>query len=313
MLNNELLDSLTSKWYKRGAKVQFVQESESYVYKLASGSTESYLRVTSAVHRPEDQIIAELEFVLYLNENGLMVSIPVKNIHGNYIETLQAGNETYYAVMFVPAPGEQVIYKSDQWIEPTFNKWGAYLAKMHSLSENYTVPSNNKRIEWKNDTIISQAKEFLAQNSETDALNEFTYLMDEITKYEKSKEFYGLIHGDLGPANFRLLNGNITSFDFDDSVFHWFMYDIAVALWPTRFLPDDERNNYLNWFISGYLSERRVESLWIDRIPFFIRLRNIYMFIYRLKYIDKFRIDDKQAWFANMRKSFAKPIEWKIN
>jgi len=313
MLNNELLVSLANKWYTQGAKVQFVQESESYVYKLASGSTESYLRITSAVHRPEELIIAELEFVLYLNENGLMVSVPVKNIYGNFIETFQVGSDTYYAVMFVPAPGEQVIYKSDQWIEPIFRKWGAYLGKMHSLSENYTVPSINKRIEWKNDIIISQAGEFLAQNNETAALSEFTYLIDEISKYETSKEFYGLIHGDLGLANFRLFNGNITSFDFDDSVFHWFMYDIAVALWPTRFLPDDERNNYLNWFISGYVSERKVESLWIDRIPFFIRLRNIYMFIYRLKYIDKFRIDDKQTWFANMRKSFVQPIEWKIN
>ncbi|HAX49122.1 MAG TPA: phosphotransferase [Ignavibacteria bacterium] len=313
MLNNEILVSLSEKWYKHGAKVQFVQESESYVYKLVSGSAESYLRITSDVHRPEDQIIAELDFVLYLYENGLLVSIPVKNVYGKYIEIVKVSGKTFYAVMFVPAPGEQVIYRSDQWIEPTFNKWGAYLGNLHSLCENYTVPSIYKRIDWKDDLIISQAKEILAQNNETDALNEFTYLMDEIVKYEKSKEVYGLIHGDLGLANFRLFNGNITSFDFDDSIYHWFMYDIAVALWPTRFLPDEERNNYLKWFITGYVKHRNVDSLWLDRIPFFIRLRNIYMFIYRLKNINKFNINDKESWFRNMRKSFVKPVKWDLN
>lgn len=42
---------------------------------------------------------------------------------------------------------------------------------------------------------------------------------------------YGLLHGDFSDGNYTIdySNGNITLFDFDDSGYCWYMYEVACA------------------------------------------------------------------------------------
>ena len=42
---------------------------------------------------------------------------------------------------------------------------------------------------------------------------------------------FGLIHADLTPDNFRYTSKGIFAFDFDDCMYCWYLYDIAVVLY----------------------------------------------------------------------------------
>lgn len=313
MIDINEANKIKTLWVPPETEAQFIQKSESHVYKLNNDSCGLFLRVTSENHRKPEQIKAELDYVLYLNESNAKVSVPVASVNGNYIETFCVNGQNHYAVAFIPAKGEKIEYKSENWSEPFFKKWGAYMGKMHNLSDEYIPADDSQRWDWKEDKIFEDGIDLLKSKNENEALNEFETLEKEISCYTKKKNEYGLIHGDLCTPNFFYKDGVINAFDFDDSCYHWYMYEISISLWPARFLPNDERQNYMNWLVKGYLSERSIEDKWLERIPALIRLRNLYMFIYRLMNIEKFNIDNKAQWFSKMRESFVNPVEWNLN
>ena len=98
---------------------------------------------------------------------------------------------------------------------------------------------------------------------------------------EKTHDSYGLAHIDLHTGNFHINNNqNLTVFDFDDSAYCFYTYDIIVALISLSSkqtdLFHDEKIKEL--YLKGYLTENSLNKIWIDRIPAFIRLRNIEMY-----------------------------------
>ena len=55
--------------------------------------------------------------------------------------------------------------------------------------------------------------------------------LEEIKSLPKDQNSFGMIHGDFNDGNFTVdySNGAITAFDFDDSCYFWFVYELASA------------------------------------------------------------------------------------
>ena len=100
---------------------------------------------------------------------------------------------------------------------------------------------------------------------------------------DRDRESFGMVHFDYSDGNYMIDfdTGKITVFDFDNSCFCWYMYDLA-NLWThgvgwiqferdagkcKRFMED-----YFETVLEGYRSETGVEDSMLEKLPLFIQV-----------------------------------------
>ena len=105
----------------------------------------------------------------------------------------------------------------------------------------------------------------------------------------KTVDSYGIIHNDLHQLNFFIDGDNIKVFDFDDCIYSWYSFDIALTLFQfvstISYKETQARNifaeKFIYSFLKGYKTQNSIESFWIDKIDLFLKYRRIctYKFI----------------------------------
>lgn len=293
------------RWFP-GSEPGHVQDSDNSVYSVVSGepSRRYFLRLTQRQHRQEDQIRAELDFILYLAGEGLGVCRPVLSRAQRLIETI---GFDVFACVFEAAPGSLVEVSSDDWNEQLFQAWGNFMGRMHRAAELY-VPRGPRRFRWDEDQVIVDFLKDLPV-TETSARREF----DRVLNYfrPQAKENFGLIHGDLCRVNFHYNGTELVAFDFDDSCYHWFVYDLVCALSPATFRPVEERRAYRDWLTQGYRQAKSLPENWPEQFDWLLRLRSLYIFAHYLRKAGG-RIENhpKRRLLELLRDSFDQPITW---
>jgi len=94
----------------------------------------------------------------------------------------------------------------------------------------------------------------------------------------KDRAGYGLIHQDAHGGNFFIKDGAITLFDFDDCMYGWFIYDIAMVLFYAALGKEDMAaftKTFMGDFLQGYAQENMLDPPWLPEIPHFLKLREI--------------------------------------
>ena len=122
-------------------------------------------------------------------------------------------------------------------------------------------------------------------------------ILGEINSLPKDQDSFGLIHGDFNDGNFTVdySNGDITVFDFDDSCYFWFMYELASAweggIGRVMFRSLNERitfmDHYMEQVMEGYNRENSLTAEWLARLPLFIKLIQIEEFLHYVQYINE--------------------------
>lgn len=273
------------------------------VYEYEIDQKPLILRISFTPERTLEQIQAELQFVNYLSENGVNVSKPVPSQNGNFVETIPAAGIPFHIVTFVKGKGMRVPdngyrYRTDAPIEEYFRNWGRVLGQMHALTKNYHPESNViKRPEW----FDLHKSRLATANQLPDRLHraqtQIQFLLDELKSLPRDKGSFGLIHGDFNDGNFTVdyANGDITIFDFDDSCYFWFMYEIASAweggIGRTMFRGLAERKSFMEHYMEqvmeGYNHENLLSDEWLERLPLFIKLIQVEEFLHYAQYLDE--------------------------
>ncbi|MDO9087946.1 MAG: phosphotransferase [Anaerolineaceae bacterium] len=273
------------------------------VYEYEIDKKPLILRVSFTPERTLEQIQAELHFVNYLSENGVNVSKPVPSQDGNLVEIIQAAGIPFHIVTFVKGKGMRVPdngyrYRTDAPIEEYFRNWGRSLGQMHALTKKYHPESDGiKRPEW-----FDLHKSRLAMVTRLPhrlyrVQTQIQFLLDELKSLPKDRDSYGLIHGDFNDGNFTVdyTNGDITAFDFDDSCYFWFTYEIASAweggIGRTTRRGLSERKSfmerYMDQVMEGYDRENSLSAEWLERLPLFTKLILVEEFLHYAQYLDK--------------------------
>jgi Ser/Thr protein kinase RdoA (MazF antagonist) len=279
----------------------FTQDSGSFVLRITPPSTE----INSG------EIKAVLDWMRYLAEHKASVPNPILSIDNNLVEIIEYEDQAYLAAVLEAADGtlsEEV--KLEQWDDDLYQILGSTIGRIHNLASQYK-PSNpaNTRPAW--NEIPNNFNPQSDPNSELMTINNRREaLLNKIDRLPKDNENYGLIHGDLHFGNFFLdiPNKKITIFDFDDSVYSWYMMDIATLLFDILVIyPGTDRGelaaNFLSNLLKGYSTEKPISSYWINQIPDFLKLLEIGIYI--LVYQD-YNPEDRQSWvgkFMHGRKS----------
>ncbi|MGI8640537.1 MAG: phosphotransferase enzyme family protein [Pyrinomonadaceae bacterium] len=290
-------------WCGEANSLRHVSNSANCVFSFIESGKKRFLRLTSIYQRTKNQIEAELDFAAFLHRGGIGATLPLASANARLIEEINFGKKTLFACVFEEAEGERFNYDSAKSIKEHFRLRGRTLGQIHALSKNYIPAGDFRRFAWNEDKLLIEADKFLPK-SEKIVWREYDKLKEQLQNYPKSNEIFGLIHGDFGETNYRYRDNQLNIFDFDDCCYHWFIYDIAITIYPHGWRK--EGLQLLDWLFEGYSENMRLNESFAD-ITMFCQWRLLYMFLVYAKKWDFEHLSEQQAmWFAQKRENIAR-------
>jgi amicoumacin kinase len=288
-------------WRGETASLQHIGDSENYVYSFTAAEKRCFLRLSSTHHRTLSQIEAELDFVRYLDQGGVAVSLPLTSLNGLAVEKIESAGRDLLACVFEEVEGEPFVFNPDEANTKHFRMCGQTLGRIHALARKYAPSADSRRFAWNEDDCILNAERYLPQ-SENVAWTEYHHLMDWLRKLPKDEQSFGLIHGDFGATNYRYHEDRLSVFDFDDCCYHWFAYDLAITIYPHGWRR--EAVALLDSLLEGYCEENVWDARLTNDLINFCRVRLLYMFLRYAKKWGFSDLSDQQiSWFAKKREN----------
>lgn len=235
--------------------------------------------------RKREDYIAELEYVRYLFEHGASVSNVVSSKKGHLLEEITYNEHTFFICMFVKAKGKLLVenhyqYREGVPISEYYYNSGKVLGRMHQLSKGYTPVHRRHHLI---DNYSGEYIDNLVPESFPLLKEKMVELLNTLQGLDTNQETFGMIHFDYNDGNYSIDfdTGQITVYDFDNSCFGWYMYDLA-DLWThgvgwIQFEPDADKrkqfmDDYFQTALAGYTSETKIEDSMLEKLPLFIQV-----------------------------------------
>jgi Ser/Thr protein kinase RdoA (MazF antagonist) len=301
-----VLTDLIVRWGALPSSLTHVRDGANSIYRFQSGQSWHFLRLTNDRHRSRCQVDAELDFIRFVVERGVPAVVPVTSDRGAYAETVEdSEGNTWHAVVFAAAPGRQFRFFSPDIAKPLFRTWGSVMGTLHAASSAFVPGASRRRPSWTylDSTCCDHSK---LPASETAALREHERISRWLTSLGTTPDCWGMIHGDLERTNFTWDGHALCVYDFDDACYHWYLADVAHALWAFRRAPADDRAMFLRWFLAGYGESRHIVADVREHLSWFVRLRSLSLFIQRLA---RGGVTDRD-WVRRLRAGFDPTFTW---
>jgi len=257
---------------------------ENYIYEVTQNGERRILRLVHASHRIYEQVAAELNWVQFLASSGVAVATALPSTRGRLIETIDAPRSAFFASLFTFAPGFAVKtgVPDGAFGPPLFRLWGATVGQMHAATKRYqTPPGAPVRLRW-DEEELTRTRQLL---DDTDAIvrERGEELIATLKSIDVDETSFGLIHTDIHLGNFHVDGERLTVFDFDDCAYHFFVSDIAMALYYALWsIPDADEiersrfaHDFLRTFMEGYYKHNDLDITWLAHIPTFLKLRDV--------------------------------------
>ncbi|MFD2630409.1 phosphotransferase enzyme family protein [Oceanobacillus kapialis] len=286
-INNILLEEGAKRFGINVSDIDLLGGFSNNVYEYKGYNENFILKFYESSIYERDSIEAELEWIMYLKQAGVYVTVPIPARSGKILEVLQLdGEEECWVVAFEKAEGKFVnVSDKADWHLDMFYKWGKTLGRIHALSKSYR-PNSVK--EWNSGRLFTEA------NNVSDEINaKWNRYVREIEKLPRDRDCYGMIHHDLHHQNFFIHKKEFVLFDFGDCEYNWFVYDIAVVLYHAlQTVPEDDlrareefAEQFMAAFLAGYQMENQIDAFWLKKLPFFLNYRQLYSYMYFSKHL----------------------------
>ncbi|BFH70996.1 hypothetical protein J27TS7_46600 [Paenibacillus dendritiformis] len=243
------------------------------------------IRISFLDDRSKDDFVGELEYICYLHEHGGSVSNVIHSKNGRLLEEIQHEGQVFFICLFERAPGKQLAenhyrYRDGAPLTEYFYNCGKTLGKLHQLSKAYQ-PTRQRYdfFDKYNKTYIEQiVPDFLSPTVKEKLFR----ILEQLQGLNRHSDHYGMVHFDYSDGNYNIDydNGQITVFDFDNSCFCWYMYDLA-GLWGhgvgwIQFEKDVNKRmkfmeDYFETVLDGYRSETDLDDAMLEQLPLFIQ------------------------------------------
>ncbi|MBS4199210.1 phosphotransferase [Bacillus sp. FJAT-49732] len=250
-----------------------------------NGADSKILRIAFLNDRSREDFLGEVEYIRYLFEHGGNVSDVISSRKGNLLEEITFNNHTFFICLFKKAKGKMLVennyrYREGVPITEYYYNCGKVLGKLHQLSKEYT-PVHRRYSFF--DKYNAEYIDKLIPSSLSLLKGKLGELLKTLEGLDRNRESFGMIHFDYNDGNYSIDfdTGQITVYDFDNSCFGWYMYDLA-DLWTNgvgwiQFEQDaGERkkfmDDYFKTVLEGYRSETSIDSTMLDKLPLFIQI-----------------------------------------
>ncbi|MGD9401159.1 MAG: phosphotransferase [bacterium] len=275
-------------------RIRLLDGFESYMYEFDREDGEYILRVGHSIRRSEDMINGEVDFINYLARGGASVARAIRSERGLLVEPVDDGRGgRFLATAFVRAKGRRP--HEAGWTPELYATYGRLIGKMHALSRSYEPPGPAwRRPEWDHPMML-EVERFVPP-AQTRVMERYADVLEHLRRLPRGGESYGLIHQDAHGGNFFVdERGNITLFDFDDCVYAWYVYDIAMVVFYMIVGKDDPAGltgEFMSHFLPAYAAECSMQSRWLEEIPYFLKLREIDLYAVIHRSFDVDNLDD---------------------
>ena len=249
------------------------------------GTDAKIIRIAYLPDRKREDFLAEVEYIRYLFEHGGSVSDVVSSRKGNLLEEITYQNHTFYICLFKKAKGKLLVennyrYREGVPLSEYFYNCGKTLGKLHHISKEYTpVHRRYSFFDKYNAEYINK----LIPDSYSLVKKKLVELLNTLEGLETNRESFGMNHFDYNDGNYSIDfdTGQITVYDFDNSCFAWYMFDLAglgiSGVGWVQFEPDADKrkkfmDDYFEIVLEGYRSETKIEDSMLDQLPLFIQV-----------------------------------------
>jgi len=300
--NKDLAQMILKNWeydYDDPNLLKYYRISSNAVYWCKNQGETFFLRFIPAEEKSKEKILAELEFLSYLSDNGYPAVGTILSKAGNELESVDTPWGTFYAVAFKKASGKQIAEMS--LTKDLIFVLGKALGRLHKLSSEFS-PVNNKRNEWK-ETACWMEEVLSNFPDETAAKSELSILRTYFSKLPATKENFGLVHYDFEPDNvfYNEITETYNPIDFDDAMYHWYELDIEQSLDSIKEdMPEEQIEASVNEFIRGYRLEYDVSDEMLELLPVFRRYVNLYGYVRILRSVEE-KWNNEPDWMINLR------------
>ena len=296
-------------------------DNQTRILKIAPGVWNTSEQITGSTR---EQLLAEIDFVLYLAKNDLPVALPVRSKQGEWVEVIPLDEQTcFLAYCFEMVPGimfpdaDEVHFPDAVLVE-----WGRMSGRLNKLSASFQPDPRRLRLPWyKNDL---ENFDDLIPNEQTLVFQRHEEINQQLMSLPQNSESYGLVHGDFHHGNFfvdAVIEGSkpkITLFDFDAAEYFWFAGEVCVALINCLPLPQTNTTHrreyalhFLYQFLSGYRLEKPFNGFWLDQIPLFLKHYELLNYAYYHKYWDISHLTEHQEKVLKVTgNELKKQLQW---
>lgn len=282
--------------------MQLLDGFESFLYEYSQGAERRILRISHSLHRDAAAIRGEVDWLSYLAGHGVSVAYALPSLSGEKVEVLGDGPEYFCATSYIFAPGRPPC--REDWENGLTVDLGHLLGRMNVLAKTYQ-PGDQRATRPHLIDDVYGFERFLPPGEEV-AAEKFRSVVESLRTLPVDRDSYGLVHQDAHGGNFFLENGRITLFDFDDILYAWYAYDVAMAFF--YLLPHDctgpenlafARTTFAQ-LMEGYSRENVLGDRWLKEIPRFLKLREIDLYIAIHRSLD---LNDLDPWCASYMKN----------
>ena len=276
--HNGILQAAIQAYGITPAQIQLLDGFESFMYAFSREDGDFILRIGHTHRRSIPLILGEVDWINYLAAGGAGVAPAIYSTSRRLVEVIPDGQgQDFLATAFVRAKGGPP-RRGAQWNDDLFVKYGRLIGRIHKLSKTY-LPADPawQRPEW-DDPINMEITRWLSPVDQR-IRDRYAAVRAHLDALPKDPESYGLIHQDTHAGYFFDDDaGNITLFDFDDCVYSWFVYDLAMVVFyaiTNREDADEFGQHFWGLFWTGYCQENQLDPVWLQEIPTFLKLREI--------------------------------------
>ncbi len=281
-LNEEVLNEAFKLYEATSIKHHELDGFENFVYEFRKDEVDYVLRLVHSDHRTYDLVLAEIEFIDYLDKYGAYVSTVINSINDKIVEKVNINDKDYFSVsVFVKGQGTRITskYRNDTFWE----NLGEQIGLFHSLVKDFSPL--NKRNQWQEDSLYLNADRIL--QDDTVLLIKLKEIMKKILSLPQTKDNFGLIHTDIHEGNMVIDDhGKFTIFDFDDSAYKHFISDIAIVIFyqfAFREVTVKDRSEstvkILRPFLKGYRKNNFLAKEEFNNLNLFLQLRQVTLYI----------------------------------
>ncbi|MDO6654905.1 phosphotransferase enzyme family protein [Anaerobacillus sp. 1_MG-2023] len=284
MFSQTFVDEAIDRFGIQKIGVKKLGDFENYVFEVEEKNISWILRFTHSSHRTIEEVKSELVWVNHLYDEGAHVARAYPSKYNKMIEIFSSENGQFFACLFNKVPGRAVKVEDPIFGSPLFEAWGKEIGKLHDISMRNKV--SVKRQRWDAGDLL-QFDRYLSKTEDARIIIEGKRLIEEIQTFHETGKTFGLIHSDVHHGNFHFDGKSIHLFDFDDSMYHYYISDIAIpvyyAVWQkcgTASLTERSTfaTEFLSSFLRGYREEVHVSDEWLKTIPYFLRLRDFELY-----------------------------------
>lgn len=283
------------RWSHDPGSLELFRYSSNFVFLFRDRGERRFLRSAHEGQRSRAQIEAEVQLLLWLQEEGIPVAAPLPSEQGNFVEAVETEAGTYHSVVFPGLSGEQL--DSDELAEADFRVWGAALGRLHAAIRRYPKVQSAARPSWHDDLALAERHlpvDDAAMARECDDISR------ALATLPIDAETFGLIHFDFELDNLIWREGTPGIIDFDDAAHHWYAADISFALRDLFDYGISAADARAQSFISGYREHSPIDDQMLAYLPLFSRLERLSGYGRLARALDLDPHDDYQPWLCDL-------------